>query len=378
MQFWVFANKGLQMKIAFITELFHPSIGGQEIRFQELGQELVHRGHQVKIFTIRFDLNSKREEKVGGVDVLRLTDCPTYKSSLLRRNPLGILRFSWDLFRIRKQLQGFDVVIYNIWPILPPIVLNRALRGKAIIDICEIRTSSFWPLIYRRLTALTKIRLLGVNSAIVQYLQQHFAVSESKSHVVLSGVNLMEAGLPPFEKNPKALLFLGRMAAHKNPRLAVEAFLESGLADQGYTLDMAGSGPELETIKADFHHPAIHFHGFIDDDKKWKLLRQSSLLILPSQREGFPRIVAEGACVGTPTLTLDYPENGTASVVREYGVGWVCAPDKQALIEELRAVGNKNWPVATMTGQHLVDVRALFSWDTITSQLLQFIKLERS
>ena len=59
------------MKIAFVTELFAPSVGGQEVRFEELGAELVKRGVEVNLYTIRHDLSSPRDEVRGGMAVHR-------------------------------------------------------------------------------------------------------------------------------------------------------------------------------------------------------------------------------------------------------------------------------------------------------------------
>jgi glycosyltransferase involved in cell wall biosynthesis len=100
---------------------------------------------------------------------------------------------------------------------------------------------------------------------------------------------------------------------------------------------VAGAGPTLEILKAAAATSAyageIHFLGFIDDATKIDLLSRSELLVIPSRREGFPRVVAEGMASGLPTATVDYPDNGTKAVVRQYQIGIVSEPTPQALAD---------------------------------------------
>lgn len=364
------------MKLAFVTELFAPSIGGQEIRFEELGAELVKRGVQVDLYTIRHDLSTPAREVRGGMTVHRITDCANYKHPRLRRHPLGILRFTWALWQRRRELQSCDAVVFNIWPVLPPLVLGGLLRGKAVVDVCETRSGRFWHWIYQRLAMLPGVRLLGVSPEIVRHMERVHGTDPVHAHVAVSGVDLEAAPRPPFHKDPKQIMFFGRLTEHKNPRMLAEAFERSSLPTQGYRLVIAGGGPELDGLKRDFTSPAIHLAGRVSDEEKWRLLQQSALLVLPSRREGFPRVVAEAACVGTPTLTLDYPDNGTRFVVDDYQVGRSVPASTEALVAALEqfAAAPQSW--AELGHGALQRARQEFGWEQVTSRLMAFLALE--
>jgi glycosyltransferase involved in cell wall biosynthesis len=364
------------MNIAFVTELYYPSIGGQEVRFEELGQELVARGHHVTVYAIQTDIKSPLTEKRHGIDVVRLAPSPNYKSKWFRRSPFSILRFTWALWRRLGELKKADVVIFNIWPILPHMILGWFLRGTTVVDICETRSGLFWHLVYKSFTFLPRVRFLGVNPEIIRHMIRVHGVKPERAHVAVSGVDLNCAGQPPFTKQAEQLLFFGRMTDHKNPRLLAEAFLESGIAQKGFQLHMAGDGPELSGLRSDFTTGEITFHGRVSDEAKWELLRQASLLVMPSRREGFPRVVAEGACVGTPTLSLDYPDNGTCSVVKDYSIGRICPGSKDALVSELQQFADGKVSYAAIAEHCLRDARNEFSWTTVTDSLVRFLENE--
>ena len=365
------------VKLAFVTELFAPSIGGQEVRFEELGAELVKRGVQVDLYTIRHDLGTPRHELRAGVAVHRIVDCPAYKHPRWRRDPKGILAFTRALWQRRDELKASDAVVFNIWPILPQLALGRALRGKTVVDVCETRSGRVWHWIYRRLARLPDARILGVSPEIVRHMQSVHGVHAERAHVAVSGVDLDSAPLPPFHKNPRQIMFFGRLSEHKNPSMLAEAFRRSTLPARGYELVIAGGGPEYERLKQNYPLPSIRITGRVSDAQKWDLLRASSLLVLPSRREGFPRVVAEGACVGTPTLTLRYPDNGTRFVVEDYGVGQAVEPSTEALIAALERFADAPHEWAALGTQALARAREEFGWDSVTTRLLDFLTINR-
>jgi glycosyltransferase involved in cell wall biosynthesis len=369
------------MKIAFVTELFSPSVGGQEVRFEELGAELVKRGVEVDLYTIRHDLGSPKSEVRGGMRVHRIADCAGYKHPTLRRHPLGILAFTWALWQRRAELDACDAVVFNIWPILPPLVLGGRLGGKAVVDVCETRSGRFWHWVYQRLAGLPNVRLLGVSPEIVRHMQRVHGTRPERAHVAVSGVDLAAAPQPPFGndvKDARQLMFFGRLTEHKNPRLLAEAFQRSTLPSRGYRLVIAGGGPELDGLKRDFTDPSIQLTGRVSDEEKWQLLQRSALLVLPSRREGFPRVVAEAACVGTPTLTLDYPDNGTRFVVQDYDVGRSVPATREALVEALEQFADQPQAWAELGKGALQRARDEFGWEPVTTRLLAFLRPGRT
>ena len=113
---------------------------------------------------------------------------------------------------------------------------------------------------------------------------------------------------------------------------------------QGFTepLIIAGAGPEQEAIQAAVtaspYAAQITMAGMVSEERKLELLSAARVLVLPSQREGFPRVVAEAMASGLPTVTTRYAGNGTVGVVEEFQCGLCAEPDPAAIAGAITAV----------------------------------------
>jgi glycosyltransferase involved in cell wall biosynthesis len=364
------------MRIAIITELFLPHVGGQEVRYLELGRQLVRLGHSVQVFTIRISPLHLREEVLDGIVIHRLIDGFKFKEYfLMPRNPWDILRFTLRILGKGVELRGFDAIILNEWPILPAILVPRFVNKKKVaIDWCELREGRFWRAVYR-LMAGAGVGHLGVSDAICRALIGRFNLPPAHTKAILSGVDAFAYKPGAQEKKDRTILFLGRLSPHKDPLLAIRGFRKRDLPGKGYRLNVVGDGPLLDAAKeASQGDSQVVVHGSVDDCKKVELLRQATLLVLPSRREGFPRVVAEAAAAGTPTLTTLYPENGTVSVVRQYGIGWTCAPDVEALgasMEQYASMSDE-WGLVSKACSEAAE--RVFDWPRVVSELLKFLE----
>lgn len=363
------------MRIAFVTELFSPSVGGQEIRYLELGRHLVRKGHAVHVFTIRLTSGHPAVESLDRIEVQRIVDGFHYRrTGRIRRNPFDIFKFTLRLLQERKVLKDYDAVVFNIWPVLAPMVVPRLVRTRSVIDWCEIRGSRFWDVV-NRLLANPKVFHTAVSDSVADQLKGLYNVPSHRIRTILSGVDAAQYHCDGAVKRNRTVLYLGRMSIHKNPLLLLRSFLSAELHRKNYVLHMAGTGPLLSEVRRESADtPNIFVHGEVSEDDKLRLLKESTLLVLPSRREGFPRVVAEAAAAGTPTLTVSYPGNGTASVVHQYGLGWVCTPELHEIAAgvERHARMSEEW--LTLSAHCAATAQKHFDWDSVTTALVDFLR----
>jgi glycosyltransferase involved in cell wall biosynthesis len=330
------------VKIGFLTELFPPSVGGQQQRFAELANLLAMRGHQVTVMCIRDSAAAPVEETLpSGVSVIRRPTLQKYYKplgGLLPRSPLGMLRYALAARRL-TQAHRFDAIFLNQWPLLHILALSRRNRACSIVDWCEIRHGATFQIVQNLLP-----KRVAANTAVSSHVARHIrAVAPDRVLVLPSGITgtCYRIGAAAHRRG---VLYIGRITGHKNLPLLIDAFEE--LCRRGYSepLTIAGDGPAFETVRRRVdtspYSARIELAGLVSDDRKSDLLASSRLLMLTSQREGFPRVVAEAMASGLPVVTARYPQNGTAGVVEEFECGLCAEPTPNDLADAAQVVLN--------------------------------------
>ncbi|TGD57169.1 glycosyltransferase family 4 protein [Flavobacterium humi] len=99
---------------------------------------------------------------------------------------------------------------------------------------------------------------------------------------------------PPF-----VFSFVGRLENAKGTDRIIEA-LQGIPLESIEKVHLIGDGPSKASYQAAaaFLGDKVVFHGFLDKEKVHELLSRSHFLLLPSNSEGFPKAIAEGACYG--------------------------------------------------------------------------------
>lgn len=355
------------MRFAFLTELYAPSVGGQEMFFAGLARALIARGHAVSVYAIAHATGLPPREVIDGVDVHRYPEAPHYTKprwKAVKRDWLAIARYAWWTRRIAKRGE-YDVLVANQWPLLHAAILPRAARRRTILHWCEVRTSPPLRLAQRLLPSR-----VAANAAISDAVGDRIAALSNTGPALTlpSGIDLTRAQWRPREER-SGIVCLGRLAAHKNVPMLIDAF--AALVEQGYAgrLTIAGGGPAADDIQryvlASTAANRIDLPGFVDDERKFALLAENELLAMPSMREGFPHVVSEAMSTGLPVVTADYPENGTRDIVLRYGCGIVTPPGAEAFVAGLQRALDE-WHRYSDAGRHAA---AGLDWAIVAERL---------
>ncbi len=98
---------------------------------------------------------------------------------------------------------------------------------------------------------------------------------------------------------PYTLIFVGRLDRSKGVDTILEAIpdLDRSFIESIHFIGDSPDRKKYEEMSKDSKIPCI-FHGYLPRQKIHPLLAISHFLLLPSESEGFPKVVAEGACYG--------------------------------------------------------------------------------
>lgn len=155
--------------------------------------------------------------------------------------------------------------------------------------------------------------------------------------MVPNGINTAPIEMKSQWNDAKELLFMSRIHPKKGLEILIEA-----LADvKELTLMIAGDGdPDyvqyLKTMVSNYGiGDRVTFTGPIYGEEKWRLIRDSDVVVLPSYSENFGLIVAEALASGTPVLTT----TGTPwKSIEECHCGWWVDANVDAVKTALNSV----------------------------------------
>lgn len=99
---------------------------------------------------------------------------------------------------------------------------------------------------------------------------------------------------------PFTACFVGRMEDAKGVHRLVDLLMQPGIEKLIGTFHFVGDGPKLPDYERQVvaSGVTVHFHGFLSRDETFAIYARSNLLMLPSDSEGFPKVVTEAAAFG--------------------------------------------------------------------------------
>lgn len=103
------------------------------------------------------------------------------------------------------------------------------------------------------------------------------------------------------------LCFVGTLTKNKGCGLIPDAVLRSGLIESIGKLTFAGGGSMQSELEKEVLTAGLtaEFTGFLNRNELGKVYAESHIIILPSESEGFPKVIAEAAAYGCVPVVSD-------------------------------------------------------------------------
>ena len=329
------------MRLALVSDAWHPQINGVVRTLTRLTEELARRGHEVRVFS---------------PDLFLTVPCPGYTEIRLAILPGRKLAALLDEYR--------------------PNAIHIATEGPVGLAgrrYCVNRRLPFSSSFHTRFPEYIQARIglpPGLGYAILRWFHnasQSVMVATGTLRQELEGrgfrhITPWSRGVDTelFKPGPKTFpelarpvfLYVGRVAVEKN----LQAFLDLELDGSKMVV---GDGPQLEQFRRKY--PEIRFTGAKVGEELARHYAAGDVFVFPSRTDTFGLVQLEALASGLPVAA--YPVPGPLDVVNGYGVG--------CLDEDL---GRAARAALEIPAERCRAFALKFSWDNCAQQFLDNLR----
>ena len=363
------------MKIGIVTPYIYPLPGGVNEHVRYLYENLIARGHDVRIIS---SIHGPQKQSEG--DVIRLG----YGFSVPANGSRGTITFAPRYARQAREMrqrERFDVLHFHE-PFVPFLSLIL-LRESQSLNVATFHAYAGWSPAYRfwqRPLARFARRLHGriaVSAAARHFIDRYFP---GDYKVIPNGVDLRRhQNVQPFARYRDGTLnifFVGRFESRKGLLYLLKAYRI--LRKRGYNcrLLVAGSGPQEREVRryiATRRLRGVELLGRVSDDDKARYFATADVYVSPATgQESFGIVLLEAMAAGAPIVCSDI--HGYKGVVRRGEQALLVPPrDVKALVEAIARLLDDPQLRAQMSASGRA--RAVqFSWENITAKVEEYYR----
>ncbi len=262
----------------------------------------------------------------GREEELRQHGLTLHPLSLERRGAglLNALRVMWELWRVYRAVDADVVHLVTIKPVLLGGVVARLARVRNVVvavsglghvfiasGVFAAIRRAFVKTAYWRICEPDNVKVIFQNTD--DFRETGLAARLRPEQAVMirgSGVDLSQYRATPMPSGPVVVTLASRLLAEKGVREFAEAarLLRQAGVDARFCLvgqTDPGNPASLDesTVKAWVSEGVVEWWGHRADMPA--VLAASHVVVLPSYREGFPRVLIEAAACARPVVTTD-------------------------------------------------------------------------
>jgi phosphatidylinositol alpha-mannosyltransferase len=363
------------VKIGLVTPYIYPLYGGVNGHVAQLYENLIARGHDVRIIS---SAHGPQRQSEG--DVIRLG----YGFSVPANGSMGTLTIGpryTPMIQAMLERERFDVLHFHE-PFVPFLSL-MVLRESKSVNVATFHAYAGWSPAYefgRRMLRHFARRLDGriAVSAAARHFIDHYFPGDYK--VIPNGVDLRRfQNVQPFARyrdGTPNILFLGRFESRKGLTYLLKAYRV--LKKRGYDcrLLVIGSGPQEREVRryiATRRLTGVELLGRVSDEDKVRYFATADIYCSPATgRESFGIVLLEAMASGTAIVCSDI--HGYRSVVRRDEQALLVPPkDVNALVTALARLLDEP-DVRARMGESGRERAQQYSWPNITAKVEDYYK----
>lgn len=338
----------LPMRILHVIPYYKPAYvyGGPIYSSSALCEALVKKDHVVTVLTTTANGNSELTDKEEVIDNVKVLRFKRYTKNNTFLSP-GIAIYLY------KNIKKFDIVhIHTWWNLVSifslivcsikrkrPVFSPRGMLSDYIINTNNPSQKKVIQRLFGK-SLLSKVKFHATAHSEAKEIQSIFPdanITEIFNFVNIDPLTI----IPKPESEITKLIFLSRIDPKKGLEILFKALCAItwnyhlsivGPCDENYLEKLKSLALELKISDK------ITWVGPVFGIKKFELLIDNDLLLLPSYNENFANIIIESLAMGTPVLISNMV--GLASYIEDKNLGWVCDTNSEDIAEKLNLFKN--------------------------------------
>jgi phosphatidylinositol alpha-mannosyltransferase len=358
------------MKIGLVTPYIFPLPGGVNAHVGYLYENLVQRGHDVRIIS-----STHGPQRSSEGDIIRLG----YGWSVPTNGSIGTLTVSHRYGQLVDEMlerERFDILHFHE-PFVPFLSL-QLLRHSRSVNVATFHAYSGFSPSYefgKRMLQRFARKLHGriaVSAAARHFIGRYFP---GEYKVIPNGVDLRQFGdAPPFARwrdGIPNILFLGRFESRKGLMYLLRAYYQLRLEGLACRLLLVGTGPQAAEARRYVDSRqlgGVEMLGRVSDRDKARAFATADIFASPATgQESFGIVLLEAMAAGVPIVCSDI--HGYKGVVRRNEQALLVPPrDSEALAAALAHLLRDPVQRARM-GRSGRERAAQFGWENITAKV---------
>jgi len=385
------------MKIAFVTFEYPPFIlGGAGIYAQNVTEELAKLGHQITVFTPRYndlDRNKYAKDNIQFVEIPINGFLPSKALQFWlllpkaiketdRKNKFDVIHFnSLSYWFLKKKLADAPHIV-TIHHLVVDARKNNQLNIISRLRNIRTEDSLILPL-FERLNIKRANRLIAVSNFTKERIIKIYKIPDNKIEVIYNGVDkkryhFKKEELTQFKKqlqlnNNPIILFVGRVDdRRKGLDLLIRAIkIVLGNIDANLLIVGKGDQNKAKILAQKMNISSnIFFTGYIDDITLKKCYAICDLFVCPSRLEGFGLTILEALMMNKQVIATNV---GSIPEVAEYStnITLIDRLDPKMLGEAIiNNLGDQKRTIL-ITNNHSIpnDYLSEFNWEIVSQKL---------
>jgi glycosyltransferase involved in cell wall biosynthesis len=304
----------------------NPFFGGAEVHLHEIYGRLAQSGkYKVSLICSAYD-GARPEDELDGIRIIRKGGRQTF--NLVAKGVYSDLLAAGEKFDlVIEDYNKLPFFAYR-WAKCPVLMQVHHFFGKTIYFEAGWPIATFVYLSEKfALNRYRKLPFIAVSESTANELVQH-GVSRDKIRIIYNGIR-REVFYPDENirrSETPTIVYLGRIKAYKRVDVLIRAMTSIRERVPGAKLVIIGSGDGIKPLRelADslsLSGDAINFAGFVSEEQKVKLLRESWIAVNTSPKEGWGIVGMEAQACGTPVVVSDAP--GLRESIRDGETGFL-------------------------------------------------------